>query len=101
MRDGAPDLQDMFGNPEVERKSKPVKGQRYLIFTMIMMIFLCFMVETKEKSQLLTKYSSASNSTSNATTSSDDSKSSSTADSTTASSNSTTSASTSSSKDNS
>ena len=64
MRDGAPDLQDMFGNPEVERKSKPVKGQRYLIFTLIMMIFLSFMVETKEKTQILATYNSATNSTS-------------------------------------
>ena len=64
MRDGAPDLQDMFGNPEVERKSKPVKGQRYLIFTLIMMIFLSFMVETKEKTQILATFNGATNSTS-------------------------------------
>ena len=53
MRDG-PDMQDMFGNPEVSRHAKPVKGERYLIFTIIMLIILVVMVKVKEADKLAT-----------------------------------------------
>ena len=58
MRDGTagPDIQDMFGNPEVERHAKPVKGERYLIFTIIMLIVLVIMVKIKEGDKITATY---------------------------------------------
>jgi len=38
-------VQDMFGNPEVEKYNpNPVKGKKYLAFTIIMVIFLSVLV---------------------------------------------------------
>ena len=36
--------QDLFGNEEIERKGKPVKGKRYLLYTIFMTIFLSVLV---------------------------------------------------------
>ena len=37
-------MQDMFGNDEVLTKTKPVKGRKYLIYTVVMTIFLSILV---------------------------------------------------------
>ena len=37
-------VQDMFGNTEVQTKGDPVKGRRYLFFTIVMVLLLSFIV---------------------------------------------------------
>ena len=37
-------MQDMFGNDEVSLKAKPLKGRKYLFYTIFMTVFLSIMV---------------------------------------------------------
>lgn len=43
------DFNDVLGNPEVQQKGDPVKGRRYLIFNVIMIIILSVIVITNAK----------------------------------------------------
>ncbi len=43
-------VQDMFGNPEVQKHNpNPIKGKKYLAFTIIMVIILSFVVINNAK----------------------------------------------------
>ena len=47
-------IQDMFGNNEVETKNpNPVRGKKYLIFTIFMVIVLSFMVVRNDSTSVL------------------------------------------------
>ena len=49
MNDSVMGIQDMFGN-DVRSKDKPVKGYKYLAFTILMIILLSIMVLLNSKS---------------------------------------------------
>ena len=57
---GDMDYNDLFGNPEVMTKSgAPVKGRKYLIFTIVMCIVLSIMVVLNSGAETLTKAAEA------------------------------------------